>query len=169
MHKHMAMKFMMINLNMWTNVIWYYIDSPNGQFYVYGIIIDLLFWLQGGGSEVENSAVQPQMEPVTPNTEVEQNFRDHESKDQQYFPRRSYQNYRGGRGGNGGGRRGGYPNGRGGRGSGRGGYQNGRSQFYDQPGNYYPRNNHFRGRGGRVFSGNFGYHAGQAAHVQTES
>ncbi|CAI9768022.1 unnamed protein product [Fraxinus pennsylvanica] len=124
----------------------------------------------GGGSEVENSAEQQsQMKPVTPDIEVEQFSRDHESKDQQYVPRRSYQNYRGGRGGNVGGRRGGYPNGRGGRGTGRGGNQNGRSQFYDQPGNYYPRNNHFRGRGGRGLSGNFGYHAGQSAHVQAES
>ncbi|XP_022867948.1 uncharacterized protein LOC111387611 [Olea europaea var. sylvestris] len=149
------------------------VESPNAQAHGNEVYDDQSEHVDerhlGGGSEVENSAVQPQMEPVTPNTEVEQNFRDHESKDQQYVPRRSYQNYRGGRGGNGGGRRGGYPNGRGGRGSGRGGYQNGRSQFYDQPGNYYPRNNHFRGRGGRGFSGNFGYHAGQAAHVQTES
>ncbi|KAL2559290.1 glycine-rich protein [Forsythia ovata] len=122
-----------------------------------------------GGSEVENSAeLQPQLEPATLDTEGEQISRDLESKDQQYAPRRSYQNYRGGRGGNGGGRRG-YPNGRGGRGSGRGGYQNGRSQFYEQPSNYYPRNNHFRGRGGRGFNGSFGYHAGQAAHVEAES
>ncbi|KAK0573142.1 hypothetical protein LWI29_003547 [Acer saccharum] len=69
-----------------------------------------------------------------------------ESKEQQYIPRRPYQNQRGG----GGGRRG-YPNGRGGRGNGRGGgaYQNGRGQYYDQPGNYYPRNYYNnRGRGG---------------------
>ncbi|CAI9775313.1 unnamed protein product [Fraxinus pennsylvanica] len=124
----------------------------------------------GGGSEAENSAeIQPQMEPVNPDTEAEQISRGVESKDQQFVPRRSYQNYRGGRGGNGVGRRGGYPNGRGGRGSGRGGYQNGRSQFHDQPGNYYARNNHFRGRGGRGFSGNFGYHAGEAENVKADS
>lgn len=67
--------------------------------------------------------------------------------EQQYIPRRAYQNQRGGGRGSGGGRRG-YPNGRGGRG-GRGGnnYQNGRNQYYDSA-NYYPRNYHnMRGRG----------------------
>ncbi|XVE92554.1 hypothetical protein REPUB_Repub01dG0107600 [Reevesia pubescens] len=81
--------------------------------------------------------------------DVEHNQRDVEPKEQQYVPRRPYQNQRGGRG-TGGGRRG-YSNGRGGRGSGRGGgaYQNGRSQYYDQPGNYYSRNYYNRGRGSR--------------------
>ncbi|KAL5976671.1 hypothetical protein ACLOJK_021004 [Asimina triloba] len=68
--------------------------------------------------------------------------------EQQYIPRRSYQNQRGGGRGSAGGRRG-YANGRGGRG-GRGGgnYPNGRSQYYDS-GNYYPRNYYnARGRGG---------------------
>ncbi|XP_021908629.1 uncharacterized protein LOC110822746 [Carica papaya] len=82
--------------------------------------------------------------------EVEQNQREIESKEQQYIPRRSYQNQRGGRG-SGGGRRG-YSNGRGGRSGGRGGgaYQNGRNQYYEQPGNYYQRNYYNnRGRGSR--------------------
>lgn len=79
---------------------------------------------------------------------MDHNHGEVESREQQYIPRRPYQNQRGGRGG---GRRG-YSNGRGGRGSGRGGgaYQNGRNQYYDQPGNYYPRNYYSnRGRGGR--------------------
>lgn len=71
--------------------------------------------------------------------------------EQQYMPRRAYQNQRGaGRGSSGGGRRG-YPNGRGGRGRGGNNYQNGRNQYYDS-GNYYPRNYHNtrgRGSGGR--------------------
>lgn len=90
------------------------------------------------------------VEQVNSHAELEHNHGDVESKEQQYVPRRPYQNQRGGRGG-GGGRRG-YSNGRGGRGSGRGGgtYQNGRNQYYDQPGNYYPRNYYNnRGRGGR--------------------
>ncbi|KAI4382552.1 hypothetical protein MLD38_008503 [Melastoma candidum] len=80
------------------------------------------------------------------------NQKESDPKDQQYVPRRNYQNYRGGRG-SGGGRRG-FPNGRGGRtggrGGGGGGYQNGRGHYYEQPGNYYPRNyyNNQRGRGG---------------------
>ncbi|GMI79823.1 hypothetical protein like AT1G27090 [Hibiscus trionum] len=59
-----------------------------------------------------------------------------EAEEQQYVPRRPYQNQRGGRGTGGG---------RGGRGSGRGGvtYQNGQNQ-------YYSRNQYYnRGRGGR--------------------
>ncbi|OWM89581.1 hypothetical protein CDL15_Pgr024329 [Punica granatum] len=79
--------------------------------------------------------------------------KDSDVKEQQFHPRRSYQNHRGGRLGGGGGGRRGYYGGRGGRGGG-GGYQNGRHQYYDQPGNYYPRgyyNN--RGRGGRGGSG----------------
>ncbi|KAH7515856.1 hypothetical protein FEM48_Zijuj10G0070900 [Ziziphus jujuba var. spinosa] len=100
--------------------------------------------------EYSAEAVSVDQEQVRPEAEVVQ--RDFESKDQQYVPRRSYQNQRGGRGA-GGGRRG-YPNGRGGRGSSRGGgaYQNGRNQYYEQPGGYYPRNyysNNHRGRGGR--------------------
>ncbi|KAH1040030.1 hypothetical protein J1N35_041773 [Gossypium stocksii] len=67
-----------------------------------------------------------------------------ESKEQQYVPRRPYQNQRGGRRG--------YFVGRGGRSSGRGGvtYQNGHNQYYDQPANHYSRNHYNnRGRGGR--------------------
>ncbi|XP_008807866.2 uncharacterized protein LOC103720099 isoform X2 [Phoenix dactylifera] len=82
--------------------------------------------------------------------EKELNQRDPEPKDQQYIPRRGYQNQRGGSrgGGGGGGGRRGYPNGRGGRGRGGGGsYQNGRSQYYDS--GYHPRNYNSRGRGGR--------------------
>ncbi|XP_071709414.1 uncharacterized protein [Rutidosis leptorrhynchoides] len=76
---------------------------------------------------------------------------------EQYVPRRSYQNQKGGgrNGSSGGGRRG-YGNGRGGRSGGRGGpYQNGRNQYNEQPGNYYPRNHH-SGRGGRGDRGNNG-------------
>ncbi|GLU03000.1 hypothetical protein SLE2022_202230 [Rubroshorea leprosula] len=107
--------------------------------------------LQKDELETENHAdfVPAQQEQDKPLTEMEQNQKDIEHKEQQYVPRRPYQNHRGGRGG-GGGRRP-YSNGRGGRG-GRGGgsYQNGRSQYYDQSGNYYPRNYHNnRGRGGR--------------------
>ncbi|XVE84924.1 hypothetical protein DITRI_Ditri17bG0050800 [Diplodiscus trichospermus] len=82
--------------------------------------------------------------------DVDYNRRDVEPKEQQYVPRRPYNNQRGSRV-TGGGRRG-YSNGRGGRGSGRGGgaYQNGRSQYYDQPGNYYNRSYYnSRARGGR--------------------
>eukprot|EP00262_Sarcandra_glabra_P003207 TRINITY_DN1378_c0_g1_i2.p1 TRINITY_DN1378_c0_g1~~TRINITY_DN1378_c0_g1_i2.p1 ORF type:complete len:458 (-),score=61.67 TRINITY_DN1378_c0_g1_i2:307-1680(-) len=97
------------------------------------------------------SEQQDQQNKAQADAEHDERGDDGESKDQQYVPRRAYQNARGGgRGGGGGGRRG-YPNGRGGRG-GRGGggsgYQNGRNQYYDQ-GNYYPRNYHnARGRGG---------------------
>lgn len=85
---------------------------------------------------------------------------------EQYVPRRSYQNQRGGGGSGrnvGGGRRGGFGNGRGGRSGGRGGpYQDGRNQYNEQPGNYYPRNYHGgRGRGGRG-SGNGGNGGGYA-------
>ncbi|XP_039019522.1 uncharacterized protein LOC120151035 isoform X2 [Hibiscus syriacus] len=71
-----------------------------------------------------------------------------ESKEQQYVPRRPYQNQRGGRGG---------------RGSGRGAvsYQNGQNQYYDQPGNYYSRNQYNnRGRGSR--GGGHAYNQGSA-------
>ncbi|KAI3452800.1 hypothetical protein Pfo_009463 [Paulownia fortunei] len=119
-----------------------------------------------GASEVENvTEVQAQTELGIPDAEVDQNLRDVDLKEQ-HAARRSYQNYRGGRGG--GGRRG-YSNGRGGRGSSRGGYQNGRSQFYDQHGGYYPRNNYnIRGRGGRGMGGNYNYHA-SAGHAQAAS
>lgn len=105
-----------------------------------------VFYLQDESvTENHNEGVSVEQENP-PQGELEQDHGDVESKEQQYIPRRPYQNQRGGRGG---GRRGGYPNGRGGRGSGRGGaYQNGRSQYYDQPGNYYPRNYYNRGRGG---------------------
>ncbi|KAK7362144.1 hypothetical protein VNO77_04247 [Canavalia gladiata] len=63
------------------------------------------------------------------------NHKDVEVNKQQYYPRRGYQNLRGGRGD---------------RGGGRGGYQNDHNQFHDKPANYYPRNNYYnnRGRGG---------------------
>lgn len=106
-----------------------------------------------------------QQEQARPQTDVELNHKDVEVNEQQYYPRRGYQNQRGGRGG---GRRG-YSNGRGGRGGGRGGYQNGRNQYYDQPGNYYPRNNYYnnRGRGGRGGGHSFNNHGsgGQGNHV----
>ncbi|KAL3824184.1 hypothetical protein ACJIZ3_020213 [Penstemon smallii] len=124
--------------------------------------------LHQGKSEVDNiSETQAQTELGIPDTE-DQNSRDEDFKEQHHATRRSYQNYRGGRGG--GGRRG-YANGRGGRGGNRGGYQNGRSQFYDQPGGYYPRNYNYRGRGGRGMSGNYNYHApnGHGSHAQEAS
>ncbi|KAK9116896.1 hypothetical protein Sjap_015843 [Stephania japonica] len=91
-----------------------------------------------------------QLEEHKPEIEVEQNYGEAElEQQQQYVPKRPYQNQRGGGRGGGGVRRG-YSNGRGGRGGrGGGGYQNGRSQYYEQPGNYYPRNFYnTRGRGG---------------------
>lgn len=109
--------------------------------------------------------VSIQHEQTNPQADAEQNERDLEAKEQQSYPRRGYQNHRGGRGG--GGRRG-YSNGRGGRsGGGRGGYQNGRNSYYDQPGNYYPRNYYNnRGRGGRG-GGYYSNHGagGQVNHV----
>lgn len=101
--------------------------------------------------------------------DVEQNPRDSEHKEQQqYIPRRGYQNQRGGRGG-GGGRRGYYPNGRGGRGGrgggGGGGYQNGRGQgqqFQEQ--GFYPRNYYnTRGRGGGRSGGSAMYNNNHGA------
>ncbi|XP_044490663.1 uncharacterized protein LOC123214758 [Mangifera indica] len=117
--------------------------------------------LQKDDLETENPAegAMVQEEQVKEEAELEQNYRDGEPKEQQYGPRRPYQNQRGGRGG---GRRG-YSNGRGGRGSGRGGggYQNGRNQYYDQPGNYYPRNYYNnRGRGGRGGGHPYSNHGG---------
>ncbi|WRX15264.1 hypothetical protein QQP08_007751, partial [Theobroma cacao] len=114
---------------------------------------------------------QVQDEQGTLQVDVEHNQRDVEPKEQQYVPRRPYQNQRGGRG-TGGGRRG-YSNGRGGRGSGRGGgaYQNGRSQYYDQPGNYYSRNYYNnRGRGGRGGGNPYNNHgsAVQGGHVSAD-
>ena len=108
--------------------------------------------------EIENPAevVSVQQEQAKQQAEVEWSQGDVESKEQ-YVPRRNYQNTRGGRGGGGSGRSGGYPNCRGGRSGGRvgGSYQNGRSQYYDQPGNYYSRGYHNnRGRGGRGAGGN---------------
>ncbi|XP_039058140.1 probable H/ACA ribonucleoprotein complex subunit 1-like protein [Hibiscus syriacus] len=92
-----------------------------------------------------------QQENDKPQEGVKHNLRDIEPTDQQYVPRRTYQNQRGGRS-NGGDRRG-YSNGRGARGSGRGGgayHQNDRSQYYDQSGKYFPRNYYSnRGRVGR--------------------
>ncbi|KAG5061954.1 hypothetical protein JHK85_003137 [Glycine max] len=118
-------------------------------------------------AEAENAGevVSVQHEQTNQQVDLEYNERDVEAKDQQSYPRRGYQNHRGGRGG--GGRRG-YSNGRGGRSGGRGGYQNGRNQYYDQPGNYYPRNNYYnnRGRGGRG-GGYYNNHGagGQVNHV----
>ncbi|KAJ0094327.1 hypothetical protein Patl1_16308 [Pistacia atlantica] len=122
--------------------------------------------LQKDELETENLAegVSVQEEQVKEEAELEQNHGDGEPKEQQqYVPRRPYQNQRGGRGGGGGGGRRGYSNGRGGRGSGRGGggYQNGRNQYYDQPGNYYPRNYYNnRGRGGRGGGHPYNNHGG---------
>ncbi|GMI70719.1 hypothetical protein HRI_000741200 [Hibiscus trionum] len=115
--------------------------------------------------EIENGTedVTVQQENGKLQEDVEHNQRDIKPNDQQYVPRRSYQNQRGGRG-NGGGRRG-YSNGRGARGSGRGGgtyHQNCRSQYYDQSDNYYPRNYYNnRGRGGR--GGGHGYNNHRSA------
>ncbi|GJW23293.1 hypothetical protein Tco_0033915 [Tanacetum coccineum] len=88
----------------------------------------------GGETEAENSL-------ETPVDQVEVQGGGTDNKDQ-YVPRRTHQNQRGG-GRNGGGRGNGrgYGSGRGGRSGGRGGpYQNGRNQYNDQQGNYYPRN-----------------------------
>lgn len=111
--------------------------------------------LQKGEYEVENSTELPaQSESVQPQPEREQV----ESKEQQFNPRRQFQNR-----GRGGGARRGYSNGRGG-GARRGGgpYQNGRNQYNDQPGNYYPRNTYYTNRdsrgGGRGAAGNFNNH-----------
>ncbi|XP_027097595.1 uncharacterized protein LOC113751183 [Coffea eugenioides] len=115
--------------------------------------------------ETENYSELPvQNEPTTHQA---QNLQEYEPKEQNYAPRRSYPNYRGGRTVGASGRRG-YANGRGGRGRG-GAYQNGRNQHYDQPGTYYPRNNYYRGRGGRGFNGNYNYHASQAGYVVADS
>ncbi|KAK6241973.1 hypothetical protein QUC31_014360 [Theobroma cacao] len=130
--------------------------------------------LQKEELEIENHApedITVQDEQGTLQVDVEHNQRDVEPKEQQYVPRRPYQNQRGGRG-TGGGRRG-YSNGRGGRGSGRGGgaYQNGRSQYYDQPGNYYSRNYYNnRGRGGRGGGNPYNNHgsAVQGGHVSAD-
>nr|AGV54212.1 hypothetical protein [Phaseolus vulgaris] len=118
-------------------------------------------------AENANEVVSVQHGQTNPQADAEQNERDFEGKEQQSYPRRGYQNHRGGRGG--GGRRG-YSNGRGGRsggGRGGGGYQNGRNPYYDQPGNYYPRNYYNnRGRGGRG-GGYYNNHGagGQVNHV----
>nr|GFA80244.1 hypothetical protein [Tanacetum cinerariifolium] len=97
----------------------------------------------GGETEADNSL-------ETPVDQVEVQAGGTDNKDQ-YVPRRTHHNQRGG-GRNGGGRGNGrgYGNGRGGRSGGRGGpYQNGRNQYNDQQGNYHPRNHGGRGRGGR--------------------
>ncbi|KAL3511181.1 hypothetical protein ACH5RR_030582 [Cinchona calisaya] len=121
------------------------------------------------GDESENFSELPeQYEPVMLQRETGQNLRDFDSGEQHYVPQRAYHNYRGGRGVGASGRRG-YLNGRGGRGRG-GAYHNGRNQNYDQPGNYYPRNNLYRGRGGRSFSGgNYNHHADQAGYVAADT
>lgn len=121
-----------------------------------------------GEIAVEVVSVQHEQQ-TNPQVDMEHNQPDGEAMEQQYYPRRGYQNQRGGRGG--GGRRG-YSNGRGGRGGGGGGrgggYPNGRNQFNDQPGNYYPRSyyNNNRGRGGRG-GGYYNNHGagGQVNHV----
>ncbi|XP_020258537.1 uncharacterized protein LOC109834936 [Asparagus officinalis] len=115
----------------------------------------------------DSLTVQQEQERVE--TDMERSQRDPDHKEQQqYIPRRGYQNQRGGRGGGGGARRG-YPNGRvgrGGRGGGSGRYQNGQNQQYYDSG-YYPRNYHNnRGRGGGRSGGsamyNNNHHGGQA-------
>ncbi|KAL2349310.1 hypothetical protein Fmac_003310 [Flemingia macrophylla] len=120
--------------------------------------------LQKDDLEAENAVemVSAQHEHTNAQADVEYNQRDVEGKEQQAYPRRGYQNHRGGRGGGG---RWGYSNGRGGRGGSRGSFQNGRNQYYDQPGNYYPRNYYNnRGRGGR--GGGYGYNNhGAGGHV----
>ncbi|CAI9756230.1 unnamed protein product [Fraxinus pennsylvanica] len=102
----------------------------------------------------EESDLPAQIEVAAADSEFRQKSRALESKELQYHPRRSHQNYRGGRGG---------------RVSGRGGYLNGQSQFYGQPSNYNSGNYNYRGSGGR--GGNSNYHAtiGYAGHVQAES
>ncbi|KAJ0868285.1 hypothetical protein HanRHA438_Chr12g0572911 [Helianthus annuus] len=98
---------------------------------------------QEAENSLENEVPVEQVETPAGGTEYKE----------QYVPRRSYNqrgNGRSGGGGRGSGR--GYGNGRGGRSGGRAGpYQNGRDQYFEQPGNYYPRNNYYggRGRGGR--------------------
>lgn len=115
--------------------------------------------------ETENYSELPvQNEPAIHQA---QNMQEYDPKEQNYAPRRSYPNYRGGRTVGASGRRG-NANGRGGRGRG-GAYQNGRNQYYDQPGTYYPRNNYYRGRGGRGFNGNYSHHASQAGYVVADS
>ncbi|GMH01680.1 hypothetical protein Nepgr_003519 [Nepenthes gracilis] len=112
---------------------------------------------QKGNVESENplDEVFSEADHTEQQVEMEESQRD-TLKEQQYVPRRNYQNQRGGRG-SGSGRRG-YPNGRGGRGARGGGpYQNGRNQFYEQTGNYYPRNYYYtRGRGGGRGGGGVG-------------
>ncbi|XP_073005465.1 uncharacterized protein [Typha latifolia] len=110
----------------------------------------------------DDASTQKEQQKLEEDLEA-QNQGDADLRDEQYIPRRSYQNQRGGN--RGGGRRG-YPNGRGGRG-GRGGgggvYQNGRSQYYD-PG-YYPRSyNNTRGRGGRFGGGSAMYNNQTGPH-----
>ncbi|XP_027362350.1 uncharacterized protein LOC113869970 isoform X3 [Abrus precatorius] len=98
-------------------------------------------------AEIPVEEVSVQHEQTNPQVDLELNQQDVDGKEQQSYPRRGYQNHRGGRGGV---NRRGYSNGRGGRGGGRGAYQNGRNPYYEQPGNYYPRNYYNnRGRGGR--------------------
>ncbi|KAL6577834.1 hypothetical protein OROMI_010162 [Orobanche minor] len=107
--------------------------------------------------DVENASEIPaRKEHDARNAETDQNSGDVDLREQPPS-RKSYQNYRGGRGG--GGYRG-NGSGRGGRGGSRGGYQNGRSsQFHDQAGGYHQRSNYnYRGRGGRGMGGNYSYH-----------
>ncbi|KAK6931173.1 hypothetical protein RJ641_002966 [Dillenia turbinata] len=112
-----------------------------------------------------DEVVSVQTEEIKPEAEVDINYREVESREQQNYPKRSYP--RGGRSGNG--RRGGYyPNGRG-RGNGRGGgaYMNGRNQYHDQQGNYYQRNYYNnRGRGGRVSGGVGNFHGNNGSVSQ---
>ncbi|KAE9615545.1 hypothetical protein Lal_00022703 [Lupinus albus] len=119
--------------------------------------------------DAENAVevVSIEHEQTPPLMDVEQAQQDVEAKEKQHYPRRGYQNQRGGRGGGGGWR--GYSNGRGGRGGGRG-YQNGHNQFYDQqPGNYYPRNYHNSGGRGGGRGGGYSYNnhgpGGEVNHV----
>ncbi|KAJ6807173.1 putative heterogeneous nuclear ribonucleoprotein A1, A2/B1-like protein [Iris pallida] len=114
-------------------------------------------------SEEVTTAHQEQETVDVDSEEQNQGGADHKEQ-QQYVPRRQYQNQKGGgRGGSG--RRGYYANGRGGRG-GRGGggnYQNGRGQQYYESGNY-PRNYYNgRGRGGGRPGGSSMYNSNHGA------
>ncbi|KAL7132936.1 hypothetical protein ABFS83_12G108500 [Erythranthe nasuta] len=81
--------------------------------------------LKQEGSEVE-SVSEPQAQGI-PDTQVDENSRNMDLNVQQHSNRGPYHNDRGGRG----------------------------VRIYEQSGNYYPRNNNYRGRGGRGMTGNY--------------
>ncbi|XP_010551493.1 PREDICTED: uncharacterized protein LOC104822090 isoform X2 [Tarenaya hassleriana] len=94
---------------------------------------------------VEVVVPEQQEQQVHYQTEQDHGKREFEHKDQEYVPRRSYQNQRGGRGGV---------------------YQNGRNQqYYEQSGGNYYQKNYYNnwGRGGRG-GGQYNHH-GSAAHM----